>query len=97
MPTTEAQSKLYCGADLHGNNVFLTLCDQQGKRIMERRVQANLKSVNRVLDPYWEQIQTVAAYPLTRTLDERETSLKGFRTPREVRNPQKARPIRSAA
>lgn len=60
MQTTEAQHKLYCGADLHGNNVFLTLCDQQGQRIMERRVKANLKSVNRVLDPHWDQIQTVA-------------------------------------
>jgi transposase len=60
MPTTEAQGELYCGSDLHGNNVFLTLCDKEGKRVMERRVKANLEAVNRALDPYWSQIRSVA-------------------------------------
>jgi len=60
MHTTEAQEKLYCGADLHGNNVFLTLCDSQGKRVMERRVKANLVAVNAALDEYWERIERVA-------------------------------------
>ena len=60
MHTTEAHDGLYCGADLHGNNVFLTLCDGQGQRVMERRVKANLVAVNTALDPYWERIQQVA-------------------------------------
>jgi transposase len=59
MQKTEAQEKLYCGADLHGNNVFLALCDQQGKRVMERRVKANLEAVNSALAPYWERTQCV--------------------------------------
>jgi transposase len=60
MQRTEAQSELYCGADLHGSNVFLTLCDQQGHRVMERRVKANLGSVNRALDQYWDRIRVMA-------------------------------------
>ena len=60
MPTTEAQGKLYCGSDLHGNNVFLSVCDEDGKRVMERRVKADLESVNQALEGYWERIQTIA-------------------------------------
>src|SRR5437870_2564529 len=59
MHTTEAQKRLYCGADLHGNNVFLTLCDGSGQRVMERRVKANLAAVNGALEPYWERIEQV--------------------------------------
>jgi transposase len=60
MHTTEARDGLYCGADLHGNNVFLTLCDGQGHRVMERRVKANLAAVNAALAPYGERIAQVA-------------------------------------
>lgn len=60
MQTTEAQRGLYCGADLHGNNVFLALCDQDGQRVMERRVKANLAAVNTALGPYWDRIKQVA-------------------------------------
>lgn len=58
--TTEAQDRYYCGADLHGSNVFLTVCDSQGKRVMQRRVKANLEAVNEALDGYWSRIQRVA-------------------------------------
>lgn len=60
MHKTEAQERLYCGADLHANNVFLTLCDGRGQRVMERRVKANLAAVNGALDPYWERIEQMA-------------------------------------
>ncbi len=60
MRTTEAQERLYCGSDLHGNNVFLTLCNEQGERVLERRVKANLAAVNGALAPYWERIEAVA-------------------------------------
>ena len=60
MHTTEAGEKLYCGADLHGNNVFLALCDEQGRRVMERRVKANLGAVNAALGPYWERVERMA-------------------------------------
>ena len=60
MPTTETQNQLYCGSDLHGNNVFLSLCDQQGQRVMERRVKANLESVTKALEPFRDRIQSIA-------------------------------------
>lgn len=60
MHTTEARERLYCGADLHGKNVFLTLCDEQGKRVMERRVKADLLAINSALAPYWERVEQVA-------------------------------------
>jgi len=60
MPTTEAQEALYCGADLHANNVFLTLCDRTGKRVMQRRIKANLESVKAAPDPYWPRVERVA-------------------------------------
>jgi len=60
MEATEAQKELYCGADLHGNNVFLTLCDGEGQRVMQRRVKANLAAVNTALEPYWDRVKQVA-------------------------------------
>lgn len=59
MHTTEAK-ELYCGADLHANNVCLAVCDQDGKRVMERRVKATLEAVNRVLEPYWPRMRSMA-------------------------------------
>ncbi len=59
MHTTEA-SELYCGADLHGNNVVLSLCDASGKRVFKRRVKANLDAVNGALGSHWPLIKTVA-------------------------------------
>lgn len=58
MQTTEAD-KLYAGADLHGNNVFLSLIDGGGREIYRRRVKANLTAVNEALDPYWPRIEAL--------------------------------------
>lgn len=60
MHSTEAQDALYCGADLHGNNVFLAVCDGTGKEVMARRVKASLTGINSALDPYWPRIRTLA-------------------------------------
>ena len=59
MTTTEA-NELYGGADLHGNNVFLALCDVKGNVVFKKRVKANLESVNAALEPYWPRIKTLA-------------------------------------
>ena len=55
MQTTKA-SALYAGADLHGNNVFLSLCDKEGNTVFRKRVKANLTAVNAALDPFWNRI-----------------------------------------
>lgn len=58
MQTTEA-GILYAGADLHGNNVFLSLCNENGDNVFRRRVKANLAAVNAALDPFWERIKVL--------------------------------------
>jgi len=55
MQTTKANA-LYAGADLHGNNVFLSLCDKEGSNVFRKRVKANLAAVNAALDPFWKRI-----------------------------------------
>jgi transposase len=55
MQTTKTDA-LYAGADLHGNNVFLSLCDKEGKNVFRKRVKTNLEAVNAALDPYWKRI-----------------------------------------
>ena len=55
MQTTKANA-LYAGADLHGNNVFLSLCDKEGNNVFRKRVKANLAAVNAALDPFWKRI-----------------------------------------
>ena len=58
MQTTEA-TELYAGADLHGNNVFLSVCDHDGGNVFRRRVKADLEAVNAALDPFWERIKVL--------------------------------------
>ena len=51
---------LYCGADLHGNNVMLHICDHSGAKVFERRVKANLDACLRVLAPFKERLRAMA-------------------------------------
>ena len=55
MQTTKSDA-LYAGADLHGNNVFLSLCDLEGSNVFRKRVKTSLEAVNAALDPYWSRI-----------------------------------------
>lgn len=58
MQTTKANA-LYAGADLHGNNVFLSLCDKEGNNVFRKRVKTNLEAVNAALDPFWKRIVAI--------------------------------------
>jgi len=58
MQTTTAGT-LYAGADLHGNNVVLSVIDEEGNVVFSKRVKGNLKAINAVLDPYWERIKVL--------------------------------------
>jgi len=55
MQPTKAD-KLYAGADLHGNNVFLSVCNHDGGNVFRKRVKADLNAVNAALDPFWERM-----------------------------------------
>ena len=56
MQTTKAVG-LYAGADLHGNNVFLSVCDEAGREVFKRRVKCSLEDVNAAMEPYWDHIK----------------------------------------
>ena len=52
--------KLYCAADLHSNNHFLTIIDEGDKRILEKRLPNELAVTLKTLDPYRPQITGIA-------------------------------------
>jgi transposase len=58
MQTTNTE-KLYAGADLHGNNVFLSICNQEGRNVFRRRVKTSLDAVNAALNPFWDRIEVI--------------------------------------
>jgi transposase len=58
MQMTKA-NELYAGADLHGNNVFLSVCDHDGGNVFRKRVKTNLEAVNAALDPFWDRIKVL--------------------------------------
>lgn len=58
MQTTEAR-KLYAGADLHGNNLYLSVCDEQGHELFSRRVKTDLEAVNKAMRPYWDRVEVM--------------------------------------
>jgi len=58
MQMTKA-NELYAGADLHGNNVFLSICNADGGNVFRKKVKANLLAVNAALDPYWDRIRVL--------------------------------------
>jgi transposase len=58
MQTTNAQ-KLYCGADLHGKNVFLSICDETGRNVFRRRVKNDLSLLLNTLNPFKAQLEAI--------------------------------------
>ena len=51
---------LYCAADLHSNNHFLTIIDEQDKRIVEKRLSNDLAVTLKTLEPYRSEIARIA-------------------------------------
>lgn len=52
--------KLYSAADLHSNNHFLSIIDEQDKRIFEKRLPNDLSVTLRTLEPYRSDITGIA-------------------------------------
>ncbi len=52
--------KLYSAADLHSNNHFLTIIDEQDRRILEKRLPNDLAITLKTLEPYRAEITGVA-------------------------------------
>src|SRR6266480_3772844 len=54
------KEKLIAGIDLHGNNLVIGLINQDGKRIMHRKLDCELKQVLDFLKPFKTQLQSMA-------------------------------------
>ena len=52
--------KLYCGIDLHSNNHWLTIIDEQTKRLVEKRLRNDLSLTLSVLEPYRSELTGIA-------------------------------------
>jgi transposase len=56
----ELTMKLYCGIDLHSNNHWLTIIDEQDGRLLERRLSNDLPLTLRTLEPYRDALSAIA-------------------------------------
>lgn len=52
--------KIFCGIDLHSNNLMTGLVDSEGKRLLHRKVDCNLQQVEEVLKPYKKELVMIA-------------------------------------
>ena len=52
--------KLYCGIDLHSNNHYVSIIDQDNNRLMEKRLSNDLSKTLTLLVPYKDDLQGIA-------------------------------------
>jgi len=52
--------KLYCGIDLHSNNHYVSIIDEQDKRIYQERLRNDLTMTLQTLEPYRKKLVGVA-------------------------------------
>lgn len=56
---SEQAQQLYCGIDLHGNNNFIAMLDDQDRTVFRKRVRNDLGAVLEVIEPCREQVKGV--------------------------------------
>ena len=52
--------KLYCGIDLHSNNHYVSIIDQDNNRLKEKRLSNDLSKTLTLLEPYKDDLQGIA-------------------------------------
>jgi len=52
--------KLYCGIDLHSNNHYISIIDEQNTRLKEKRISNDLSKTFALLEPYKPDLQGIA-------------------------------------
>src|SRR5262249_53115956 len=52
--------QLIAGLDLHSNNVMIGVINQDGKRVVHRKLDCDLKQVTEFLQPLKSQLQSMA-------------------------------------
>ena len=58
--TMKVEKDLYGGLDLHGDNVFCTLMDEQRRVVFERRLPNDLETIREALEPFRQRIRVLA-------------------------------------
>jgi len=51
------------GIDLHGNNLVIALIEQDGKRLMHRKLECDRQQVLGLVKPYQKQLESRAVEP----------------------------------
>jgi len=51
---------LYCGIDLHSNNHYISIIDEQNTRLKEKRISNDLSKTFALLEPYKPDLQGIA-------------------------------------
>ena len=51
--------KLYCGIDLHSNNSYVVLLDEDGKVVYQKRLSNDIALILKELSPYREMISGI--------------------------------------
>ena len=51
---------LYAGIDLHSNNSYVCVIDEQDTRLLERRYRNNAEAIIQALSPYRRELEAVA-------------------------------------
>jgi len=59
-PKAKANDKLMAGIDLHGNNLVIGVIDQDGTRLMHRKLDCELEQVEEFLRPLKPRLQSMA-------------------------------------
>lgn len=52
--------RLYCGIDLHSNNVYLVIRDQDGRVVLRRRIPTDLALIRAALEPFQSELVGIA-------------------------------------
>ncbi len=51
--------KLHCGLDLHSNNTYVGIIDQNGKRVVRTKLKNVPENILHFLDPYKEDLASI--------------------------------------
>src|SRR3954464_11732145 len=54
------KERLLGGIDLHSNNLFCGIMNQDGKRVFEKRLPCDLKGVVKALKPFRKNLESIA-------------------------------------
>jgi hypothetical protein len=54
----------FVGIDLHGDNNYIGIIDQEGRRIFKSKNRNDLKEIAKVLEPYKKEIEGIVVEPI---------------------------------